>query len=137
MNVQSYLNNIREERITINAFADRVEELRAAMLPSAIRYDKINVMTSPDADPMLDALEEIHALEQDIRLRLVRLIPEYNKARDAIAELPDLNQRKVLHLYYLDSRVLPMSSIAIMLGYTERNIYEIRRKALQNIVFRY
>lgn len=137
MNVQSYLNNIREERITINALADRVEELRAAMLPSAIRYDKINVMTSPDADPMLDALEEIHALEQDIRLRLVRLIPEYNKARDAIAELPDLNQRKVLHLYYLDSRVLSMQSIAIMLGYTERNIYEIRRKALQNIVFRY
>ena len=137
MNVQSYLNNIREERITINALADRVEELRAAMLPSAIRYDKINVMTSPDADPMLDALEEIHALEQDIRLRLVRLIPEYNKARDAIAELPDLNQRKVLHLYYLDSRVLSMQSIAIMLGYTERNIYEIRRNALQNIVFRY
>ena len=68
-----FLKRIRRERHELKVVQETAAELRAMLLPSAIRYDKDRVQTSP-VDIMPERIAEIaeSAFDMPLELRLPR-----------------------------------------------------------------
>ena len=128
--VKGYLQSIRSERMEVDYLLDMVEELRTSLLPSGINYDKINVQTSPDSDPMLDVLEKIEKYENKIKEHLQGLLENYNNASQLIMMLEKPEHRQVLCLYYLDKSRLKWSDVAARMNYSEQRIYQFHNEAI-------
>lgn len=128
--VKGYLQSIRSERMEINYLQDKIDELRTSLLPSGIRYDKINVQTSPESEPMLDVLERINECEKKIRQHLQTLLDDYQNAIDLIMQLEKSEHRQVLHLYYLNENRLKWPDVAETMGYSEQRIYQLHNEAI-------
>ena len=131
--IKSFLQSIRNTRREIEYFSDMVEELRTSLLPSAIRYDKDRVQTSPEADPMTDILEKVAVYEQKIRDHLQYLLDDYNFASELIMQLERPEYRQVLHHYYLDSSRPKWAQVAEKMGYTEQRVYQIHNDAIDEL----
>ena len=128
--VKSFLQSIRSERLEIEYLSNLVEELRTSLLPSAIRYDKISVQTSPDPDPMTDIIAKIDKYEQKIRQNLEALISRYNEATELVMSLDKTEHRQVLYLYYLSQTRLTWINVADKMDYSEQRIYQLHNEAI-------
>lgn len=131
MNAKEYMHNIRSTRRKIRAIQDQIERDRnLAGGMTAIRYDKDRVQTSPVGDRMADIVAKIiettDKLEQEIQS--FQLMEE-----DAISILLNLRDEheRVLTYHYLDD--LEMSKVAMIMGYNERYIYDIKDRALEEL----
>ena len=116
--IYQFLNEPRRLKNKILIIESEIEDLRTAMLPGAIRYDKDSVMCSPE-DKMI---------EYAIRLELLaakrdKLMAEYEVAYAefmvAMSILTD-KQGKVLSLKYLDGK--SNAQISKELGVDKRNV---------------
>ena len=130
--VKTYLQEVRNERLEIRQLEERIEELRMSLLPSAIRYDKPQIQTSPE-DPMLKIEAEISELEDDLREKLGRLVRRYRGAVRLISRLESSIHRSVLWEYYLNSDKPTWDVVADKMGYSKERLYQLHAEAIDRL----
>lgn len=130
--IYQFLNEPRRIRGELVNVEREIEDLRATMLPGGIRYDKDNVMSSPD-DPMVRYAERLDPL---LRMR-DRLRKEYAVAckefDDATGCLTD-KQRTVIRMKYLDG--MSNTDIGDALRIDRRNVLRMCERAYELLLNR-
>jgi transcriptional regulator with XRE-family HTH domain len=120
---QEFLNEIREVRYEIASIRLHKEDARMALMPSAVRYDKDKVQTTPD-DPMLKFAVRMGELDDQERYCLDKLHSELLKAEQMIEAMKTPKYRQILRLRYLNGGQRPMSweDIAKETGFSETHL---------------
>ena len=133
MTAKEFLQSIRMERMEVDHMSDRLEELRTSLLPSAIRYDKIDVQVSLPDDPMAETFAKIEEIETQIRDHLTGMVDKYNRAVALILQLEKSEHRQVLQAYYLDPAHPKWQQVADRLGYSEQHIFRLHNDAIEQL----
>ena len=123
MNRQAYifLNSVRVLHLEWLRLKAKHDELESCLLPTAIRYDKDKVQTSP-SDPMSKIVSEVMELENEMKR------VQYNKSRQiakidkAISSLESAEERTALSMRYINR--VPVAKIAKDMGYSEKRVYQ-------------
>ena len=95
---------------------------------AGIKYDKQNVVTSPENHfervmcDIADCFEVIKKLNE----QKAAILREINQKLDELGESPE---RYVLRAFYVNG--LPMSEIARRINYDEKYCYELRKKGIE------
>lgn len=108
--IQLYLKNIKPARREIELYKERCKTY-------SLIYDSNGA--------------EFKKLEKDIKQKQKELITYIGKAQELIDKLPDITERSVLSLYYVDC--LTMSEIADRMFYQENTMWIKHSKALQHL----
>lgn len=122
-----FLMQVRRTEITIRRKQSQQAELRACLLPGAIRYDRDKVQTTPK-DTMADVLARVDELEheiEDLKREKATLIIQIS---DAIEQLTDENEKTVLTEFYI-ARV-SMKKVAALINYSPRRAYYFRKQGV-------
>ena len=131
MTAKEFLQSIRMERMEVDHLSDLLEELRTSLLPSAIRYDKIDVQVSLPDDPMAETYAKIEEVETKIRDHLTGLVKKYDQAANMILQLEKTEHRQVLQLYYLSSSRVKWHDVADKMFLSEQRIYQLHGDAIK------
>ena len=107
------------------------ERLFTRTLPSAIRYDKDKVQTSPD-DQMSKIVAEINALETEMAEVQLLKTQQIEKIELAVNSLESDEERTALTMRYINRR--PIAEIADDMGYSEPTIYRFMRQGRTNLL---
>lgn len=132
MNAKEYMHNIRQIRRRIRLLEEQIErDTILAAGVGAIRYDKINVQTSPVADRMADIIAKIiettTKLKEEIHLLQI-------KEEECIGLLVQIDEQyeRLLTYHYLDG--YDWLEVAGLMHYTnERYCYEVRDRAFAEL----
>lgn len=124
--------HVPEVRVEAQELNERIEELRASLLPQAIRYDKESVQTSP-TDLFSDRMSQILDYEQMLCDKLSLLINRREKAQEMIDALPDPRERRILSLYFLSGKRLRMTDVAKSIGYSPQQTYRLYSRAIMRV----
>ena len=131
--VEVLFRNIRDIRREITILRKHEHELRESMLPSAIRYDKDSVSSSPQ-DPMSKYAEKISDTEEIIKKRLLKLQRDEYIAQKVLDDMPTSKYRTLLFLRYIDGGTNYQNSwakVAQNVGYDEQYVRQkMHQKAL-------
>ena len=84
MTAKEFLQSIRMERMEVDHMSDMLEELRTSLLPSAIRYDKIDVQVSLPDDPMAETYAKIEEVETRTETQTVSPALKSGTGRSAV-----------------------------------------------------
>lgn len=124
-NILTQPSNIKAD---IKRMQERIDDLRLMMLPSAIRYDKDKVVSSP-SDPMSKYIINLEKYE----LKQKKLMDQYVEARDIMIELIDRLeipcQRDVIQYRFMNG--LKFYEIAEEIQYSEAQTYRIYADAIE------
>lgn len=112
----------------------KIEGLRQGMYPSAVRYDKDKVMSSP-VDPMAAYIEEVDELERKIRVLQVQYKTALDEVERVARTLDDDLEKKVVMYRYVAQ--MSMRQIAFELKYTEDWMFKVRRQAVDHLAKKY
>ena len=123
MNRQAYefLNSARVLHWQWMRLKAKHDELESCLMPSAIRYDRDKVQTSPE-DPMSKIVVEINELETEmnkIRLKRAETIEEIDRVINFISSE---EVRTALTMRYINRK--PVRKIAETMGYSEKRVYQ-------------
>ena len=129
---KSILFDVRSDITDINALNAQIEEIWLSQLPSGIRYDRIKVQTS-SSDPVFNAMAKVDELAAELNEELEELRIKRREAKRMIKRLKKANHRKVLRLYFLDTRLLTMQDVADEMHYTLRWTYKLYKEALKEL----
>ena len=132
MNRQSYefLNSVRVLHWRWLRLKARHDELQSCLLPSAIRYDRDKVQTSPE-DPLDKIVAEIAELEHEmdeVQLSKAKRIKEISKA---IHSIPSDEERTALTMRFINRK--PVTEIAEAMGYAEPTIYKFMNQGAERM----
>ena len=130
MGSKEFLNKIRYIDMMINCKLEQVAELRSMLLPSAIRYDKDKVQTSPDADSMSDTMSKVIELEEKINNDIDKLVDLKSVAREKIEQMENEVEKVILYKRYFGNE--SFENIAVECGYSWRHIHRLHGEALNN-----
>ena len=130
MSSKEFLNKIRYIDMMINCKLEQVAELRSMLLPSAIRYDKDRVQTSPDADSMSDTMSKVIELEEKINDDIDKLVDLKSVAREKIEQMENEVEKVILYKRYFGNE--SFENIAVECGYSWRHIHRLHGEALKN-----
>lgn len=128
------LTSIRDFNIHIKKRYEKVEALKLSTLPSAIRYDKDKIQSSPQnyqEKALADAVDLEYEIEEEIASMDELKINVYN----VINSLEDEEEQKLLLFYYYD--VLSWQDVAAKMHRSESSIYDLRLIALENFGVRW
>jgi RNA polymerase sigma factor (sigma-70 family) len=128
--IYDFLNRPRHIKSQITIAEKNLEDLRLSMYPSAIRYDRDKVQSSP-SDPMPRYAEKVDELQTQIK----KLQLEYLEARDAITNVAltlNYKEQEVIMLRYVARCSWRM--IAFELNCTEDWVFKLHRKAVKNLI---
>ena len=111
---------------------DKREELETALGPSAIRYDRDKVQTSP-SDHVTDILAKVADVD--------RLIDVANKSVEERQYLLSLKRKELMQSRHIEDKIyvcyyihrMSVGRIAYCIGYSKRQVYRIIRKMSQNV----
>lgn len=117
----------RTDRKYIKKCIEQINDLRISMLPSAIRYDKDRIQSSP-SDPMINFAEKVEELEDTKKYHEQRYIEDYNKADELIRELKNADLETVMTLKYLACN--RNREIARKMNYSESTVEKLHKKAI-------
>ena len=128
MTAREYLSKAYYLRLQIRDVQDRIEELRHRMSSvGAIRYDKLNIQSSPD-DPMATYIQRL----LDAEAELIRLEAELSEAyREVYKKLMLMDNqvfRTILEKRYL--RGEPVTRIAEEIHYSDSYVWKLHRQAV-------
>ena len=121
--------SIRSFKRTEKKIHERIDELRAGLYPSGIRYDRDKVQTSP-LDQMLEAFSQIDVLERNLKQLQYEIYTQTEKIRDIIVRLP-YKERFVLEAYYI--ACLSIRDISRLMEITERQVLRLKKNAISMI----
>lgn len=108
--IQAYLKRIKPARRAIEIYKERCKTYN-------LIYDSKG--------------SEYRRLEKDIKAKQKELINDIEKAQEFIDLLPDMTERSVLSLYYIDCLTMP--EIAERMMYQENTMWIKHSKALQHL----
>lgn len=131
MTAKEFLQSIRNEQNEINHLFEFVEELRTSLLPSAIRYDKLDIQTSLPEDPMAETYAKIDEIKRSIGERVSKLMEKYNKAMMMVVNLEKTEHRQIIQTYYLNSEHLNWNQVADHLGYSKQHTLRLHNDAIE------
>ena len=121
----------RQTRIRIKSAEAQLEEmLEAAKAPSAIRYDKDKVQTSPDPDPLAGLMARCDEMERDIIALKRQEAEQCDAIREQCQYLSDL-ESAVICMYYIG--MARVEEIAEKLNYSASTVYTVRRIAQRKL----
>lgn len=132
MNVKRFLYAVRDEQREIAELEERIADLRASLLPSAIRYDKDSVQTSV-SDTITDKMIKIAEYDALLDRKLARLYTRRTKAQKLIDALPDSLERQVLSIYFLSDGRPTMEQVASKLNYSTQHTFRIYASGLEHL----
>lgn len=132
MNKQAYefLNSARVLHWQWLRLKAKHDELESCLLPAAIRYDKDKVQTSPD-DQMSKIIAEINDLEVEMAKIQMRKSKQIERIDKAINALASDEERTALTMRYINR--IPVSDIALAMGYAEPTIYKFMNQGGEQI----
>lgn len=122
-----FLMQIRRKESIIRRKETQRDELRACLLPGAVRYDRDKVQSTP-TDKMSDVMARVDELDREIeqlRREKASLIIEIG---DAIEKLEDDNEKTVLTEFYIARA--PMTQAADAINYSVRRAYDFRKRGV-------
>lgn len=125
-----FLMQIRRKGIIIRRKETLRDELRACLLPGAIRYDRDRVQSTP-TDKMADVIARVDELDREIeqlRREKATLVIEIS---DAIEKLEDDNEKTVLTEFYIARA--PMTEVADAINYSVRRAYHFRKMGVTHL----
>lgn len=132
MGVKRFLYAVRDEQKEIAELQERIADLRASLLPSAIRYDKDSVQTSV-SDTITDKMIKITEYDALLDRKLARLYARRAKAQKLIDTLPDSLERQVLSMYFLSDSRPTMEQVAGKLNYSVQHTFRIYASGLEHL----
>lgn len=130
MTAKEYLGQVPTLRRQMRRTAEKVEEIETIMQSvRAIRYDKINVQSSPDDDQLATEMIRLEAARE----MLIQQAADYNiiyaTIRSQIDQMQPQLYRDLLTMRYLDE--LSWNKIAAATKYSDAYIRNAHGKALQ------
>lgn len=136
MGVKRFLYAVRDEQKEIAELQERIADLRASLLPSAIRYDKDAVQTST-SDVITDKMIKIAEYDALLEKKIAGLYARRAKAQKLIDLLPDSLERQVLSIYFLSDGRPTMEQVAGKLNYSVQHTFRIYASGLDHLRGRY
>lgn len=116
MTVREYLARAMYLRAEIRRLNEHIMELRAmAQTVGAIKYDKINVQSSPE-DRMANVVFKIVESEKKAAELISEYTAAYDEIQNRIKEMPSERYQIILSLRYLDGK--PIWQVAEEIGYS-------------------
>lgn len=132
MGVKRFLYAVRDEQKEIAELQERIADLRASLLPSAIRYDKDAVQTST-SDVITDKMIKIAEYDALLEKKIAGLYTRRAKAQKLIDLLPDSLERQVLSIYFLSDGRPTMEQVAGKLNYSVQHTFRIYASGLDHL----
>ena len=136
MGVKRFLYAVRDEQREIAELEERIADLRASLLPSAIRYDKDAVQTSV-SDTITDKMIKIAEYDALLEKKIAGLYARRARAQKLIDLLPDSLERQVLSIYFLSDDRPTMEQVAGKLNYSVQHTFRIYASGLDHLRGRY
>lgn len=136
MGVKRFLYAVRDEQKEIAELQERIADLRASLLPSAIRYDKDAVQTST-SDVITDKMIKIAEYDALLEKKIAGLYARRARAQKLIDLLPDSLERQVLSIYFLSDGRPTMEQVAGKLNYSVQHTFRIYASGLDHLRGRY
>ena len=128
MRAREYLSRALYLRLQIQIQDERAEEIRHRMQSvGAIRYDKLNVQSTPN-DPMLDNIARLLEAEQEALRLSAQLANVYKEICDKLEQMDNELYRTILTYRYLHN--MNLQAIADRVHYSEGYVWKLHRKAL-------
>lgn len=128
--IYDFLMQIRRKEIIIRRKEMQRDELRACLLPGAIRYDRDRVQSTP-TDKMADVIARVDELDREVeqlKHEKAQLILEIS---NAIEKLEDDTEKVVLTEFYIARA--PMSQVAETIHYSIRRAYHFRKTGVTHL----
>lgn len=122
-----FLMQIRRKEIIIRRKETQRDELRACLLPGAVRYDRDKVQSTP-TDKMSDVMARVDELDREIEQLRREKAPLIIEIGDAIEKLEDDNEKTVLTEFYIARA--PMTQAADAINYSVRRAYDFRKRGV-------
>lgn len=129
MTAREYLNRALYLRLQIQIQDERAEEIRHRMQSvGAIRYDKLNVQSSP-TDPMLENIARLMEAEQEALRLSAQLADVYKEICNKLEQMDNELFRTILTYRYLHNMTL--RKIAERVHYSEGYVRILHTAALK------
>lgn len=125
-----FLMQIRRKEIIIRRKETQRGELRACLLPGAIRYDREKVQSAP-TDKMADVIARVDELGREIEQLRREKASLVIVTSDAIEKLEDDNEKTVLTEFYIARA--PMTQAADAINYSVRRAYDFRKRGVVHL----
>jgi len=126
----NYLMRIRRIEWTIKRLTLEHDELQTCLLPSAIRYDKDVVQTSPE-DTLSAITSKVLELEARIRAMNELKADTITELGKAIGQLQNQMEGTVLTAYYI--RRMTMEQVSEQIGKSLQHSYRLRKRGVAHL----
>ena len=131
MTAKEYLRQYRDADDAINAKLDQIHRLRELATKTTQTLAKDRVRASGEQDKVAKIVTKIVDMEREVDECIDGLRSIKREVEDAIAQVPDGSQRKVLILRYING--LRWEEIAVRLNYHYRWVLELHGRGLQTV----
>ena len=133
--IKEYFRQIRREQFEINHLTEMIKNEELSLLPSAIRYDKEKVQTSPE-DVLSKRVAKITELETEYASSLATLKLNKVRAEAMLRSLDNSDEREVMRWYYMsfnDRHPFTWDEVAVKMSYTKRWILKLHGNAIMHL----
>ena len=130
MTPKEYLGQVPILRRQMQRTAEKIAEIETTMQSvRAIRYDKINVQSSPDDDQLATEMIRLEAAREMLIQQSADYAVIYATIRSQIDQMQPILYRNILAMRYLDE--MPWHKIAAATSYSDTYIRNAHGRALQ------
>lgn len=125
-----FLMQIRRKEIIIRRKEMQRDELRACLLPGAIRYDRDRVQSTP-TDKMADVIARVDELDREIERLKLEKAQAIIEISDVIEKLDNDKEKAVLTAFYI--KAASMEAVAGIVCYSVRHTYLLRKQGVEHL----
>lgn len=133
--IKDYFRQIRREQFEIIHLTEMIKSEEQSLLPSAIRYDREKVQTSPE-DVLSKSVAKITELEREYAESLVTLKSNKANAEAMLKDLDNPDEREVMRWYYMSfngRNPYTWDDVAVRMAYTKRWILKLHGNAIMHL----
>lgn len=133
--IKDYFRQIRREQFEIIHLTEMIKSEEQSLLPSAIRYDREKVQTSPE-DVLSKSVAKITELEREYAESLVTLKSNKANAEAMLKDLDNPDEREVMRWYYMSfngRQPFTWDDVAVRMAYTKRWILKLHGNAIMHL----
>ena len=133
--IKDYFRQIRREQLEIIHLTEMIKSEEMSLLPSAIRYDKEKVLTSPE-DVLAKSVAQINTLETELEMSISNLKIRRARAEAMLKKLDNTDEREVMRWYYMsfnDRHPFTWDDVAVRMAYTKRWILKLHGNAIMHL----
>ena len=132
MRAQEFLQSIETLQKRIETNKRRVEQMQELLTKTSPSISDMPKSSSPNAHAFEDRVCAKIALEEEIEKDTIRLEKVKMDVVDAIMQIQNQECREILYKRYVEFK--SWNAIITELGYVERYVYTLHRKALKMVL---